>query len=116
MTGSTARQWPPRAALFVPATRPHRTAKAAQSGAVAVVIDLEDAVGPEEKDAARQAAMRTIGQLPQELSVVVRTNAPGTADGPRTCLRSYAKPRGRPSSSWFRRSPRQRISSTSTSS
>lgn len=39
--------------LFVPATRPDRFAKAARSGADAVVVDLEDAVAPEEKDAAR---------------------------------------------------------------
>ena len=81
MTGNTARVWPPRAALFVPATKPHRIAKAAQSGAEAVVIDLEDAVGSRDKGAARQAAIRAIDQLPQELSVVVRTNPPGTADG-----------------------------------
>lgn len=39
--------------LFVPASRPDRFAKAAASGADAVVVDLEDAVAPEDKDAAR---------------------------------------------------------------
>jgi citrate lyase beta subunit len=81
MTGSAARQWPPRAALFVPATRRQRIAKAARSGTDGVVIDLEDAVGSEEKGAGRQAATRAVDQLPQELSVVARANAPGTADG-----------------------------------
>jgi citrate lyase subunit beta/citryl-CoA lyase len=40
--------------LFVPATRPDRFDKAAASGADVVIIDLEDAVAPEEKDAARE--------------------------------------------------------------
>lgn len=46
-----ARTW-----LFVPATAPHRFARAAASGADAVVVDLEDAVGVEAKDSARRAA------------------------------------------------------------
>ena len=44
-----------RAPLFVPADRPERFAKAAASGADAVIIDLEDAVAPAAKDAARAA-------------------------------------------------------------
>lgn len=47
---STARSY-----LFVPGNRPERFAKALASGADAVVIDLEDAVAPEHKDAARAA-------------------------------------------------------------
>lgn len=39
--------------LFVPGDRPERFDKAIESGAHAVVIDLEDAVQPESKDAAR---------------------------------------------------------------
>ncbi len=39
--------------LFVPGDRPERFDKAIKSGAHAVVIDLEDAVQPERKDAAR---------------------------------------------------------------
>lgn len=45
---TTARTW-----LFVPGDRPERFAKAATSGAGAVVLDLEDAVVPDHKDAAR---------------------------------------------------------------
>lgn len=43
-----------RSALFVPATRPERFAKALASGADAVIIDLEDAVEREAKDQARK--------------------------------------------------------------
>ena len=44
----------PRTYLFVPADRPERFAKAIATGADRVVIDLEDAVKPEAKAAARQ--------------------------------------------------------------
>lgn len=41
--------------LFVPGDRPERFAKALASGAHAVLVDLEDAVAPAQKDAARAA-------------------------------------------------------------
>lgn len=41
--------------LFVPATRIDRVAKAFASGADAVIVDLEDAVAPEDKAKAREA-------------------------------------------------------------
>ncbi len=47
----------PRSYLFVPGNRPDRFAKAASSGAHEIVLDLEDAVGPDEKAAARQNAI-----------------------------------------------------------
>ena len=43
--------------LFVPGNRPDRFAKAAASGAGSIIIDLEDAVGPDDKDHARAAAV-----------------------------------------------------------
>ena len=42
-----------RTFLFVPGNRPDRFAKAEAAGADVVVIDLEDAVAPDDKDAAR---------------------------------------------------------------
>ncbi len=42
-----------RSFLFVPASRPERFAKALDSGADVIVLDLEDAVGPEHKAVAR---------------------------------------------------------------
>lgn len=47
--------------LFVPGNRPERFAKALASGADLVCIDLEDAVGPADKDAARAAALVALG-------------------------------------------------------
>lgn len=48
----------PRSYLFVPGHRPDRFGKAASSGAHRIIIDLEDAVGPQDKDFARQHAMQ----------------------------------------------------------
>lgn len=47
--------------LFVPGSRPERFDKALASGADLVTIDLEDAVGPADKDAARDAALAAMG-------------------------------------------------------
>ena len=44
-----------RSYLFVPGSRPERFAKALEAGADAVILDLEDAVGPADKAAARDA-------------------------------------------------------------
>jgi len=44
---------PPLTLLYVPADRPDRVGKALASGADAVLVDLEDAVAPAAKDAAR---------------------------------------------------------------
>jgi citrate lyase beta subunit len=46
-----------RSLLFVPADRPERFARAAQSGADAICLDLEDAVAPQAKDVARKHAL-----------------------------------------------------------
>ena len=69
-----------RSFLFVPANRPERYAKALASGAGAVIIDLEDAVPPEGKDAARQQLADGFERLTAEerLRVLVRINACGT--------------------------------------
>ncbi|WP_170328454.1 HpcH/HpaI aldolase/citrate lyase family protein [Ruegeria arenilitoris] len=60
--------------LFVPATRPERFAKAAASGADAIIVDLEDAVAPADKDAARANVDGSFSDLP----VILRINAVGT--------------------------------------
>lgn len=49
---------PARSLLFVPGDRPERFAKAAQSGADAVILDLEDAVAEADKPAARDHVQR----------------------------------------------------------
>jgi len=64
----------PRSYLFVPGRDAHRIGKALESAADAVVIDLEDAVAQEEKEAARRVvkeAMREKGSRPH---VYVRIN------------------------------------------
>lgn len=63
-----------RAPLFVPANRPERFAKAATSGTDAVILDLEDAVAVDAKDAARAGLATDFTALP----VIVRINAHGT--------------------------------------
>jgi (S)-citramalyl-CoA lyase len=47
--------------LFVPGSRPERFEKALASGADLVCIDLEDAVGPADKEDARAAALAAMG-------------------------------------------------------
>ncbi len=46
-----------RSFLFVPANRPQRFDKACEAGADVAIIDLEDAVAPPDKAAARQAVL-----------------------------------------------------------
>ncbi|MCB7135638.1 HpcH/HpaI aldolase/citrate lyase family protein [Cellulosimicrobium marinum] len=65
------------ALLFCPADRPDRYAKAAER-ADAVILDLEDAVAPAAKDAARRAVVEASATL-DPARTVVRVNAVGTA-------------------------------------
>ncbi|RWP43562.1 MAG: CoA ester lyase [Mesorhizobium sp.] len=62
--------------LFVPGSRPERFAKADSSGADAVILDLEDAVAPGDKDRARDAVVAYAAGL--KSPVIVRINAVGT--------------------------------------
>jgi citrate lyase subunit beta / citryl-CoA lyase len=64
-----------RTALYVPTANQKAMAKADSLGADAVILDLEDSVAPEAKDAARQALAR----LPEARARrVIRVNAAGT--------------------------------------
>lgn len=67
---------PPRTYLFVPGTRPDRFGKALASGADAVVLDLEDAVAPEHKTAARAQVVGWLQTAPpaDRARSVVRIN------------------------------------------
>lgn len=69
-----------RSFLFVPASRPGRFAKALESGAGCVIVDLEDAVPPEEKvEARRELAERLTGFTREQLErTLVRINASGS--------------------------------------
>lgn len=77
MTSAIARA---RSFLFVPASRPGRFARALDSGAGCVIIDLEDAVAPDEKPGARQQlAERLTGFTMAQLArTLVRINACGS--------------------------------------
>lgn len=70
-----------RSFLFVPGGRSDRWAKAIASGADVTVIDLEDAVPPEEKAAARSAVGAWLAQAQQIDAVAVRINSPATEVG-----------------------------------
>lgn len=72
---SAAARTHPRTYLFVPGNRPDRFSKAFEAGADAVIIDLEDAVAPEQKDAARAALASWCGAAhPYPARPVVRIN------------------------------------------
>lgn len=64
--------------LFVPADRPERFAKARASGANSVILDLEDAVAIENKNAARDALVSGFPAA-DGVPVHVRINASGTS-------------------------------------
>ncbi len=63
---------PSRSWLFTPGTRPERFAKAKDVGADVLIIDLEDAVSPHDKPAARKTALDYLS---------------GEGDGPQRALR-----------------------------
>ncbi len=67
-----------RSALFLPASNPRAIAKARQLDSDAVILDLEDAVAPDAKAAARDMAVAAVreGGFGERL-LVVRTNALG---------------------------------------
>ncbi|MEH3104890.1 MAG: CoA ester lyase [Sphingomonas phyllosphaerae] len=68
-----------RSLLFVPGDRPERFDKAAASGADALILDLEDAVAPAAKAAARGAVAARLRTARGDVAVFVRVNPLGTA-------------------------------------
>lgn len=78
-----------RSILFVPGYRPDRFGKALAAGADAVCIDLEDAVPPQRKVVAREAAVRFLAERPAEgprnetdpPHLIIRINDPETELG-----------------------------------
>jgi citrate lyase subunit beta/citryl-CoA lyase len=62
-----------RSLLFVPADRPERFAKAAASGADALILDLEDSVMPERKALGREAVAAWLAG-PRAVPAFVRVN------------------------------------------
>ena len=66
--------------LFVPANQPERYGKALASGADGVIIDLEDAVGLDDKAKARELLKNAWSSISveQKQRMIIRCNAPGT--------------------------------------
>ena len=64
-----------RSLLFVPGDRPDRVQRAAECGADAVILDLEDAVAIEHKAAARSQVAASLRQGPRPVPYLVRVNA-----------------------------------------
>lgn len=70
---------PPRSLLYVPASNARALAKAASLDADAVIVDLEDSVAPQAKDAAREAMRAALAAGFSDKPTIVRVNALGTA-------------------------------------
>ena len=71
-----------RSLLFTPALRPDRCAKALDSGADVVCVDLEDAVAPARKAEARAIAMTLFANdTHPHLERMLRINPLSTLDG-----------------------------------
>ncbi len=66
-----------RSLLFLPASNPRAIAKARQAGADMVILDLEDAVKPADKAAAREAAVEAVAQG-WPVPVAIRINGVGS--------------------------------------
>jgi citrate lyase subunit beta/citryl-CoA lyase len=83
-----------RTFLFVPADRPERHARALATAAGGVIVDLEDAVAPERKVAARAQLQASLAALPaaQRHRLLVRVNSRGTPwhDDDRALVRELA--------------------------
>jgi citrate lyase subunit beta/citryl-CoA lyase len=62
-----------RSILFLPASNPRAIAKAREAGADLVVLDLEDAVKPDDKVLARGAAVEAVRE-PWPMPVAIRVN------------------------------------------
>jgi citrate lyase beta subunit len=71
----------PRSLLFAPGDRPDRFAKALACGADAVCLDLEDAVAPAAKAAARAHVLAFLQSSDALGRVLVRINALGSPEG-----------------------------------
>ena len=75
----------PSTYLFVPGHLPELIAKARRSAADAVVVDLEDAVAPEQRPAAREATAQALAAHAERPPATgqqlwVRINAAGSAE------------------------------------
>jgi citrate lyase subunit beta/citryl-CoA lyase len=66
-----------RSLLFLPASNPRAIAKAREAGSDLVVLDLEDAVKPDDKLVARRAAIQAV-EMAWPMPTAIRVNGVGT--------------------------------------
>ncbi|PLP98100.1 HpcH/HpaI aldolase/citrate lyase family protein [Cupriavidus pauculus] len=83
MSATPAQARVPRTYLFVPASRPERIGKAIAAAADAVIVDLEDAVAPDAKAAARDGLRDAWHALQQQadaagVALLLRVNGADT--------------------------------------
>lgn len=71
-----------RSLLFVPGDDERKIAKALDSTADALILDLEDAVAPQRKSAAREVCAAALRSATTPKALFVRVNALDTADAP----------------------------------
>jgi len=77
--------------VFLPASNPRAIAHARESEADLVILDLEDAVKPEDKDTARKAALEAVAE-PWPMPVAIRINGVGNQwHGPDLVAISHAR-------------------------
>jgi len=74
MTGGLPRI---RSALYLPASNPRAIAKARTLAADMLILDLEDAVKPEDKVSAREAAIAAVAEGFGDKPVAIRVNGLG---------------------------------------
>jgi citrate lyase subunit beta/citryl-CoA lyase len=67
-----------RSLLFVPGDRPDRMEKALGAGADALILDLEDAVTPDQKDKAHECVANFLSHGPRPVPLFVRINPLGS--------------------------------------
>lgn len=80
-----------RSLLFLPASNPRAIAKARESEADLVILDLEDAVRPEDKESARQAAVEAVAEE-WPMTVAIRINGARTVwHGPDVVAAMHSK-------------------------
>ncbi len=72
---------PTRSWLFTPGTRPERFAKARDVGGDVLIIDLEDAVSPQDKPGARKAALEYLSTQEEGPHRALRINGLDTPAG-----------------------------------
>ena len=78
MSAATAVALSARSYLFVPGNRPDRFEKARASGADVVILDLEDAVAPADKPAARLSVENWLRAAAGRVAIALRINAANT--------------------------------------